>query len=152
MAVTSQGIVYPDPGDQPQRQAFEDLAESVDLAIAPQVETAASLGISVPSGWTLTYFSAVRWGALRIIGLRATYSGATITGTADGDISPANVFSNLPVDWRPPGDTVGSYYASNGFGASRVTASGVGQIAKLHATATISSGDAIVWSATYVAL
>ena len=43
MGSTAKGIVYPNPGDQPRRLAFETLATTADTAIGNEVSAAVSL-------------------------------------------------------------------------------------------------------------
>lgn len=151
MGVTSQGIYYPDPSGPPRRQDLQDLAESVDVAIAPVIETAVSLGLTVAADWTLTAFSAARIGIIRVFQAALTYSGATITAGSTGNITDTLVLSDIPVEWRPSIPViVGFSRGGQADGIGAVTSDGTFLIQTLSPTATIVSGNGIVLNATYL--
>lgn len=155
MGVTASGIAFPDDSDPIAnlQDHLQALAESVEAAIAPAAESAASLGITAGANWTIAGFVATRIGVLRVIQGQVTYSGSTLTGSASGDLSPDQiVIDGLPVDWRPSMAAVFPFTREGAtFGTGHINAGGPEiRLSSLHATGTIASGRTVSFTATYV--
>lgn len=152
MGVTPQGIVYPDPSALPQRAALQTLAESVDAAITPEVETVASLGLTVDPLWTVAWFAAAKIGVQRMIQTRLIWGGATLTGGVGAALADTLVFSDLPTDWRPGSAAV--FLHSRGVGATHgaghVTTDGRIILGTLAQGGTISNGDPVGINIAYL--
>jgi hypothetical protein len=89
-------------------------------------------------------------GSLCFLHIQATYTGATITGPANGNIANTVVATVIPAACRPNRDMRFMFaVGSASCGSAAVTAAGTMQIESLLPTATISSGDQVTLDCMY---
>jgi len=150
MGTTDNNIFFPDPASTPSRSQLQQMAESVDAAIAPQPYSAAEVGVSAGTNWSIANFTAIRIGVLRVIQMQLSYSGSTITANSAGDIPNQNVLTGIPSDWMPSFSTSFAYDAgaTGGFG----TIGSVFSLRTAMPNSTITSGTTVIIGVAYVAL
>jgi len=121
---------------------------------ASHVYTAADLSITPAANWTITYCYGLRPSPReRLLHLRFAYGGTTITASSSGNIPDTTVATIGGANWRPYAGVYAdfAYLGGSGFGTGRVGPDGSVVISTLSPTASITSGQAVRFTAHYIA-
>lgn len=122
-------------------------------AVESAVLSAADLGITAAANWAITACDAVAAGPMRHLHMAWTYSGATITGSAVGNIADVTLTGiALPAGWRPARPAPAAWDNGAAWGTVAVTAAGTISLRTMHVGATLASGDLVIFAATYRAV
>jgi hypothetical protein len=120
-----------------------------DDVFSALVETTTS-GATAGTNWAVTSFAGRRTCGVATVSLVVTYSGATITGGSSGNINDVLAVT-LPSGWRPAATIVEAFdKTGTATGDVVIGSDGTCTLKTLMPTATIASGDAVTFSATYV--
>lgn len=120
-------------------------------ANAGRVYTAADLGLTASSGWTITDSRAVISGRIITLRLNTTYGGATVTAGTSGNITDSTVASRLADAYKPPGFAVPLLIYTAGLNASGYLSASTGNvvITAINPNGSLVSGDRYIISATW---
>lgn len=133
--------------------AADVVIQSISVARipSPKVYSAADLGVSAAANFSITSYEAYRVDNLRYIRFTLARSGATLTGSAVGNIADTAALTTLPADWLPSG-YVSFVFECSGttFGTGMLNTNGSIVLKTLHATGTIASGNSIIASVVYL--
>lgn len=129
------------------------LAVSTTLTVtgtaSAQVETTTS-GAVASTDFTVTSFAGRKTCGIATVVVTLTYSGATITGSAAGNITDTACVT-LPAGYRPAAEIPVTYDKSGtAQGSVSIATSGLCTLKTLDATATIASGNTLTFAATFV--
>lgn len=111
--------------------------------------------VTPASGWTLTSSAAIKTAGVITWIILATRSGADITATATGNVSPDVTVATIPVNWRPSSTITavtsvpGNFVAENTSGGCLIQASGGVVITDMNSSSTIATGNVVRVSFTY---
>jgi hypothetical protein len=113
------------------------------------VETTTS-GLTAATDFSVTSFNGRRTCGVATVRLLLSYTGATITSSATGNIGDT-LACTLPSGWRPHDDFVVNYDKSGvASGSCTILSDGTCTLKTLDPTATITSGSSITITASFV--
>lgn len=122
---------------------------AVSSTLTAQTETTTS-GATASTDFAVTSFAARKTCGIATIVVTLTYSGATITGSAAGNITDTACVT-LPAGYRPAAEMPFTYDKSGtAQGSVNIATSGLCTLKTLDPTATIASGGTVTFAATFV--